>query len=196
MWFLDVSELRLVLHRLAAVLLVLWWLGMAFVPGAAAQGSGSDLTGTIVFLTVSGGPIYAVEADTLAGTGGGNLRYLTTGIDPALSPQGDRVAFTRWDNGQHGALGSLWVMNVGGSGERLILDGMSQPKSPVWSPDGTRVVINVQQGGRLWPWYGRITPMCRPPSSGGPGHHPFRVETGVRIPLGALTYRTVGGCRM
>ena len=61
------------------------------------------------------------------------------------------MAFTRWDNGQHGALGSLWVMHVDGSGERLILNGMSQPKSPVWSPDGTRIVINVQQGGRLQP---------------------------------------------
>ena len=133
------------LHRLVAVLLVLWWLGMAFVPGATAQGSDSDLTGVIVFQTVSGGPIYAIDA------GGSNLRYLTTGIDPALSPQGDRVAFTRWDNGQHGALGSLWVMNVDGSGERLILGGMSQPKAPVWSPNGTRIVINVQQGGRLQP---------------------------------------------
>ena len=151
MRFLDGTGRRLVLHRLAAVLLVLLLTRVAFVRGAAAQGSGSGLTGTIVFQTVSGGPIYATEADTLAGTVEGNLRYLTTGVDPALSPQGDWVAFTRWDNSQHGALGSLWVMNVDGSGERLILDGMSQPKAPVWSPDGTRIVINVLQGGRLQP---------------------------------------------
>jgi uncharacterized protein YraI len=40
--------------------------------------------GTIVFQTVSGGAIYAINADTLTGTGGSNLRYLTTGMDPAL----------------------------------------------------------------------------------------------------------------
>ncbi len=82
---------RPALRRLVAVLSVLWWVGMAFVPGAAAQGGSSDPTGTIVFQTVSGGPIYAIDAS------GSNLRYLTTGIDPALSPQGDRVAFTRWN---------------------------------------------------------------------------------------------------
>jgi len=145
MWFLGVTELRLALHRLAPVLLVLWLAGAAFVPGAAAQGSGSDLTGTIVFQTVSGGPIYAIDA------GGSNLRQLTTGIDPALSPQGDRVAFTRWDDSQHGASGSLWVINLDGSDERPILGEIHQPKAPVWSPDGTRIVINVQQGGRLQP---------------------------------------------
>lgn len=114
--------------------------GMIFVPGAVAQGGS-----TIVFQTASGGPIYAVDA------AGVNLRYLTTGMDPALSPDGRWVAFTRWDYTQHGALGSLWVIPVDGGGERLILDGVHQPKSPTWSPDGSQIAINVQQGGRLSP---------------------------------------------
>ena len=63
-------------------------------------------TGTIVFQTVSGGPIYVVNAD---GTG---LRYLTTGTDPALSPDGQWVAFTRWETNQNGALGSLAIINI------------------------------------------------------------------------------------
>jgi len=111
--------------------------------------------GTIVFQVASGGPIYAVKADTLAGTGGTNLRYLTTGMDPALSPDGQWVAFTRWNNDQNGALGSLWIINVdtltgtGGSGERAILGEIHQPKAPTWSPDGTQIVISMQHGGRV-----------------------------------------------
>jgi uncharacterized protein YraI len=99
--------------------------------------------GTIVFQTVSGGPIYAVHAD------GSNLRYLTAGMDPALSPDGHWVAFTRWEDTQNGAFGSLWVINVDGTGERVILNDVQQPKSPAWSPDGAEIAISMQHGGRL-----------------------------------------------
>ncbi len=103
----------------------------------------SQLTSTLVFQTVSGGPIYAINPD------GTNLRYLTTGIDPALSPDGQWVAFTRWDNPQIGALGSLWVINIDGSSERLLLEGIHQPKAPVWSPDGTQIILSMTYGERL-----------------------------------------------
>jgi dipeptidyl aminopeptidase/acylaminoacyl peptidase len=99
--------------------------------------------GTIVFQTVSGGAIYAVDAD------GSNLRYLTTGMDPALSPDGQWLAFTRWEDTQIGALGSLWVINVDGTSERQVLGDIHQPKSPTWSPDETQIVISMQHGGRV-----------------------------------------------
>jgi dipeptidyl aminopeptidase/acylaminoacyl peptidase len=121
----------------------------AFAAGEATGGEATPAAspeartgGVIVFQTVSGGQIYIVNAD------GSNLRYLTVGMDPAISPDGRRVAFTRWDDTQHGALGSLWVINVDGSDERAILGDIHQPKSPVWSADGTRIVISMQHGGR------------------------------------------------
>jgi dipeptidyl aminopeptidase/acylaminoacyl peptidase len=125
-----------------AGLLVLLAAGILFVPGAAAE-EGTSSSGTIVFQTVSGGAIYALDAD------GSNLRYLTTGMDPALSPDGQWVAFTRWEDTQNGALGSLWVINVDGSGERVVLNDIQQPKSPTWSPDGTHIAISMQHGGRV-----------------------------------------------
>ena len=152
MWIMNPGGRRVILHLLVTMVLLalLVVAGMILAPSAAAQGGVPD-TGTIVFQTASGGPIYVVNADTLAGTGGSNLRQLTTGIDPALSPDGRQVAFTRWDDTQHGAFGSLWLINIDGSGERVILGDVRQPKSPVWSPDGSQIAINMQQGGRLSP---------------------------------------------
>jgi Tol biopolymer transport system component len=126
-------------------LLALLLAGTAFIPAAAAQTGTGPAAGTIVFQTVSGGSIYAVNAD------GSNLRYLTSGIDPAVSPDGQWVAFTRWEDTQNGALGSLWVIDVDGSGERPILGDVRQPKSPVWSSDGTHIILSMQHGGRLNP---------------------------------------------
>lgn len=111
--------------------------------GGAAQAARPGGKGILVFQVASGGPIYVANPD------GSGLRQLTTGIDPALSPDGKQVAFTRWDSSTPGTPGSVWVINVDGSGERKVHDGVRQPKSPAWSPDGTRLAINMQQGGTL-----------------------------------------------
>ncbi|MCS7259971.1 MAG: hypothetical protein NZ765_04215 [Anaerolineae bacterium] len=104
----------------------------------------------LVIQTMSGGAIYVVDLDA-SGENPRHLRYLTDGIDAALSPDGTQIAFTRWDHPSLGALGSLWVIGVDGGGERLIADQLRQPKAPIWSPDGSRIVINVQTGDRLKP---------------------------------------------
>jgi dipeptidyl aminopeptidase/acylaminoacyl peptidase len=143
---LDVR--KVMLHLLLTLLLLILAVvaGMIFAPSAAAQGGDHPSpNSTIVFQTVSGGPIYAINSS------GNNLRYLTTGIDPVLSPDGQWVAFTRWDDTQPGAFGSLWVINVDGTDERVIVGDVRQPKAPVWSPDGTQLAISVQHGGRLQP---------------------------------------------
>ncbi len=105
----------------------------AGLPGASAPGGGK-----LAIMTSSGGDIYLINAD------GSGLRLLTQGgIDPALSPDGAQVAFTRW-----GLTEGVYLMNVDGSGERQIHPSR-QPKSPAWSPDGTQLVFNMQRGGRL-----------------------------------------------
>jgi len=110
-------------------------------PAPAAKPAGRSV-GTIVLQTASGGPIYAANAD------GSNLRYLTTGIDPALSPDGRTVAFTRW-NSAGGVPGTVWTIDVDGKGERQIAGDVMQPKSPTWSADGKTIVVNMQLGGRM-----------------------------------------------
>jgi uncharacterized protein YraI len=110
----------------------------------SAGSAGATAGGIIVFQTSSGGAIYTVRPN------GSGLHYLTTGIDPALSPDGRTVAFTRWDQGNgNGALGSVWLINVDGTGERKLEGDVRQPKSPTWSPDGTQLIIQMQQGGTI-----------------------------------------------
>jgi dipeptidyl aminopeptidase/acylaminoacyl peptidase len=101
--------------------------------------------GQVVFQASNGGPIYVVNQD------GSGLRQLTTGMDPALSPDGRQVAFTRWAESKEGSPGSVWVINTDGSGERKVHDTATQPRSPAWSPDGKQIMITTQQGGRLFP---------------------------------------------
>ncbi len=109
-------------------------------PGAAAQRSVAPSgNGVIVFQTASGGDIMVINPD------GSGLRRLSSGIDPVISPDGQRVAFTRWQ----GDSGSLWVANLDGSGERQITGEIKQARHPSWSPDGKRIVVNLQHGGRL-----------------------------------------------
>jgi uncharacterized protein YgiM (DUF1202 family) len=104
-------------------------------PGGVGPANG----GRLVFQLSSGGDIMVINAD------GSGLHRLTHGIDPALSPDGQSVAFTRW-NGEDG---SLWIINVDGSNERPVLGETKQAKHPAWSPDGKRIVVNFRHGGRL-----------------------------------------------
>jgi uncharacterized protein YgiM (DUF1202 family) len=95
----------------------------------------------LVFQRSSGGDIMVINPD------GTDLRRLTSGIDPVLSPDGQTVAFTRWQ----GESGSLWLIGVDGSNERQVLGFIKQAKGPDWSPDGSQIVLNFQHGGRLDP---------------------------------------------
>ncbi len=107
------------------------------LPGSEGLAEPEDeLTGKLVFQTSNGGDIYIINAD---GTG---LRRLTDGMEPAWSPDGTKVAFTRWRDPR-----GPYVINEDGSDETLVF-GWSQAKGAAWSPDGSRIVFTRRYGGR------------------------------------------------
>jgi uncharacterized protein YraI len=113
--------------------------GQTAVASSQTAATTAAAGGKLVFTTQSGGDLYVANAD---GTG---LRKLASGvIDPVVSPDGQQVAFTRWDGAE---MGTLYVINVDGSGERVVLSETLQAKSPTWSPDGQSIVVSFQHGG-------------------------------------------------
>ncbi|HXV44924.1 MAG TPA: SH3 domain-containing protein, partial [Anaerolineae bacterium] len=124
----------------------------------------------IVFQRSSGGDIMVINPD------GSGLRRLTNGIDPVLSPDGQTVAFTRWE----GETGSLWLINLDGTNERSLLGFIKQAKGPDWSPDGSQIVFNFQTGGRTEP-----RTECFPLDEDSSPPRPPRNVTDVRVKFGS-----------
>jgi dipeptidyl aminopeptidase/acylaminoacyl peptidase len=80
---------------------------------------------------------------------GSGLRQIATGLDPALSPDGSKVAFARW-TGQKG----IWILNLKDGSERLGF-GHEHARSPSWTPDGSTIVFERT----LRSWECRQTPL-------------------------------------
>jgi Tol biopolymer transport system component len=70
-------------------------------------------------------------------------------LNPALSPDGKRIAFERVG----GALADVWTIDVGGAApSRLTFGGA---RFPIWSPDGSRLVFTSIRRGS-WEMYQKL----------------------------------------
>jgi Tol biopolymer transport system component len=125
---------------------------------AAATTNAAGLSGRLVLQTSWGSDIYVYDLAT------GELRLLTGGFDPSISPDGTQVAFTRI-GGEHG----LYLINIDGSNERRIFGERNEFFSPKWSPDGQSILFMRTDSAydcelcipeelrRKFPWY-RVRP--------------------------------------
>jgi len=109
------------------------------LPALAADITGASppapaLPGKVVFQTRIGGDIYLINSD------GSGLRWLAEGLDPALSPDGTQVAYARW-----GSPHAVFVLNLR-SGQEQRLAAANRPRSPTWSPGGTRLAFSHYTG--------------------------------------------------
>ena len=112
--------------------------GLAEIVESPDPNAPSTTDSLVAFQTALGGAIYIIHAD------GTNLRYLTTGMDPAISPDRQWVAFTRWQEDSYG----LFLIKTDGTDEHQLF---SQPymKEPAWSPDGTEIAVSYQAASAL-----------------------------------------------
>lgn len=104
-------------------------------PAAAAARPAGGLAGTLVFQVSQGGQIYLYDLAS------DELQPLTTGFDPAISPDGSRIAFTRLGGGN-----GVYVIDRDGSNERQIFGERELLRSPKWSPDGKWIVFSRFDG--------------------------------------------------
>jgi WD40 repeat protein len=114
-------------------------------PLPAVPITGQQPQGRFYFQTAAG-EIVSVSAD------GADERVLTTGSEPAISPDGTLLAFSR------GGPNSIWVRDLRTGEERQVV-ALLGVRSPTWSPDGTRLaILKAKQDPVL-----RIDPITRRP---------------------------------
>jgi Tol biopolymer transport system component/DNA-binding winged helix-turn-helix (wHTH) protein len=111
-------------HRVSRAVLVL----AAGLAAAAAAWGGSRL----LRAPAARAPVRVVPLTSLPGNE----------VDPALSPDGRRVAFA-W-SGPEGSGPSIWVKPVDASSPARLTHG-GRDRHPVWSPDGARIVFTRWQ---------------------------------------------------
>jgi len=133
----------------------------------AAVGSGAASEGLIVFpgMPEQGGAsqLYSIRPD------GSGLQQLTKGsfaaIYPAFSPNGKRIAFSRFGIG-------IFTMNLDGGGLRRLTKG-PRDAYPTWSPDGKKIAF-VRPHGTAWrvnivkATGGKSQPLLKSPAAGRP----------------------------
>jgi Tol biopolymer transport system component len=78
---------------------------------------------------------------------------LPTTRQPALSPDGSRIAYVKGEEAEGGALHTkeVWVANADGTGAQLAYrlpgDAKAWVQGPIWSPDGRRLAFLASARG-------------------------------------------------
>ena len=146
-----------------AVLTVACAIGIVFVAPVEAAWPGAN--GKIVFFKEGGSPtaptaqIYSMRRNgrgqtNLSAAGGGAS---SLDIQPSVSPDGRRIAFTRVDLATFSA--QIWVMKIDGSQQTDISNDalLANESGPAWTEDGSKVLFVRQppqtfpaEGGSIW----------------------------------------------
>jgi TolB protein len=84
-----------------------------------------------------GGEIYTIDVN------GEGLTRVGRGMDPSWSPDGDQIAFIRWEEPR-----GVWVMDADGSDAHRVF-AESEPRWTSWSPNGEEILFSRVNGGRV-----------------------------------------------
>jgi len=123
-------------------------LAFSFLGAAGASRAGATVPGTNGLIAfermappfIPSGDIYTIEPN---GTGIRRLTFGGTGMFPAWSPDGRRIAYS----GPADPTFAIWIMGADGSDpHQLTFPGSSSDLRPAWSPDGRRIVFDRLYG--------------------------------------------------
>lgn len=120
--------------------------------GRSPVGRAALWTGAALLAVLAAGAVFAFlpRGDDLLVTQAPDSRVtpLTSlpgrEVDPALSPDGSRVAFAWSGDGQW----DLWLQAVGGESRLQLTDGPGRDFTPTWAPDGSRIAFIRYDDGR------------------------------------------------
>ena len=86
------------------------------------------------------------EIYSASGDGSRQLRLTVdpdvSSSEPAVSPDGTQIAFTRWHLNGSDWTSDLYTMRANGEGARLLLTLPGIDGDPAWSPDGSRIAFS------------------------------------------------------
>lgn len=99
------------------------------------------------------GPVWNTSEIWIASYEMESWRRITTNgvkdIDPAISPDGTKVVFSRFDETEQ--FSNLYLYTRGPFGSHLtqLTSGNHQDREPCFSPDGTKIVFSSNRGGKF-----------------------------------------------
>lgn len=109
-------------------------------------GEGPYFDSRVVYVSETGPKTKRIKRLAIMDQDGANVQYLSSGksltLTPRLSPNGDTVAFTSYEDGNP----QVYVAGLGGASKKLI-EGAPMSFAPRFSPDGGTVVFSVSNGG-------------------------------------------------
>lgn len=124
-------------------------LGLGPVKHLAVSPDGKRLAYSSLSITSN---LFEISLDS-SGQAEGKPKPLTkdTGRNtrPAFSPDGSKIAFTKWRSGVNE---DIWMMNVDGSGEVQLTNHSDSDSTPSWFPDGSKIAFSSKRGGHVALW--------------------------------------------
>lgn len=139
----NFKHVRLI-RRTVLVITAMFSVLLVYAGAALAQ---TSTNGKIAFSAYQDGnyEIYTMDQDGLNRT---NITQDSAfDNDPAFSPDGKKIAFTREHGAHPGANPEIYVMNSDGSNQTRLTNNSAPDGEPLFSPDGTKIVFTSYRDG-------------------------------------------------
>ncbi len=148
-------------------------------PGTPVEGEEEDECGKGG--EKGGGEAAPTENGSGAEGGGEGKPIPVEDVQPAVSPDGRKIAFVSNRPGQGGAYSEIWVMSIDGkdahqlTSAAQVKSGPKEAYEPAWSPDGGQIVFRRGEGAKADLWVlelasGKLTKLATAYEKGPAGY--------------------------